>query len=304
MKSTLDSQLGDPGVVSIVIAALFLSGVPRSTEIAPRRWPSIVHRIRSHPTQRLCEIGDLFRAYRWNDAAAIVSDTLLLRRIQCLSSRRAFLTVVDAEYPMRWLRVLEGNAPPVVWRLGGFPLSPLVAIVGSRNPDYEVQRDARSLCLQAVAHGYGIITGGAAGVDAIASQTASSLSVLPEGISMASSHPVCSTYAPFSPFTSLRAMERNALVFAASNAAFVYAPRFRQGGTWHAALQGLRRRLTKIYVFKPDSPFVDRELRQAVEPLVALGAHPFSNADDAAEFLSTDESLRAGSYDRQVHSFS
>ncbi|MCU0316028.1 MAG: hypothetical protein MUC92_05505 [Fimbriimonadaceae bacterium] len=46
---------------------------------------------------------------------------------------------------------------------------------------------------------------------------------------------------PTSGFSTSQAMERNSLIYALSQVTFVIEPRFRQGGTWHGAVEALRK---------------------------------------------------------------
>ena len=105
---------------------------------------------------------------------------------------------------------------------------------------------------------------------------------------------VLSVCEPRETFSAGRAMERNALIYAAGRASVVGHVRFREGGSWHGAADALRRRLTEVLVYGEEG---DR----AVRALVALGArrldHP-KELEDALANPRTDErlfaALRAG----------
>lgn len=75
------------------------------------------------------------------------------------------------------------------------------------------------------------------------------------------------------------AMERNRLIYAAATDSVVIGPRFREGGSWHGALDALRHRWSRVWVFEDGSP--------GSQGLVALGALPFRTFQDVAEALTT-----------------
>jgi predicted Rossmann fold nucleotide-binding protein DprA/Smf involved in DNA uptake len=70
-------------------------------------------------------------------------------------------------------------------------------------------------------------------------------------------------------------MERNTLVYALGEAAFVAHARYRQGGSWHGATDALRRRLTRVLVTA--SPW-HGEAESARRSLLALGAQSIAEA--------------------------
>lgn len=88
---------------------------------------------------------------------------------------------------------------------------------------------------------------------------------------------------PRSAFSTAAAMERNQLIYAASDAAIVLQPRYRQGGTWHGAITAHRLRLCQLIV--PENLGC-----LATRALIALGATPLrwseGPAVDAPEFAA------------------
>lgn len=88
-------------------------------------------------------------------------------------------------YPQQ-LTVLT-EPPPIVYLSSDLKNKPLAAVVGSRNTDDEQIRKTEELTLKLIKEGYGIVSGGAIGVDKIAHQTALSanaytVAVLANGI--------------------------------------------------------------------------------------------------------------------------
>ena len=72
-------------------------------------------------------------------------------------------------------------------------------------------------------------------------------------------------------------MERNALIYAFGRRALVVRPRWRQGGTWHGAVDALRRRLGALGVYGDD---------RAASALEGLGARLLTCPDDVRTFLA------------------
>ncbi|HEY0868442.1 MAG TPA: DNA-processing protein DprA, partial [Fimbriimonas sp.] len=83
-----------------------------------------------------------------------------------------------------------------------------------------------------------------------------------------------SVCAPEEPFSRPSAMERNALIYAFSPDAVVCHARFREGGSWHGAVDAARRRLTRLWIREADDA-ASRALR-------ALGALPVRSPADLA----------------------
>lgn len=199
-----------------------------------------------------------------------------------------FVTVLDEEYPSRWLSVLGDSAPPVLWasfRRRGF-FGPLLGMVGSRAVSREVRGFCTGVAQEAAGLGYSVISGGAYGCDQAAVEGASkSIVVLPYGISLLESGEAdlyLSLCSPDEPFSRGRAMERNALIYAAGSHCFVGHARFRSGGTWTGATDALRRRLTRVVIRE------DRE-NPGHRALASLGALELKSPQGLAEALATPD---------------
>lgn len=211
--------------------------------------------------------------------------------------------VGDSAYPARWLTSMGTSAPLVLWgaptlAVGGHAhhmgRSPIrwFGVVGSRCPSAESLRLASDAVRQAASMGYGIVTGGAAGVDAAAARAARLLgapvlNIVPmcgfhglRAVSCAiSTHVPSDTHdaepaqVPFIArhgarsaenvlslrpsgvsFSTSAAMERNQLIYAAAECTLVVQPRFKVGGTWHGALSAHQRKLCPLLVAEePDN---------------------------------------------------
>lgn len=219
-----------------------------------------------------------------------------------LVSGGAVLTVFDSDYPFRWYEALGVSAPPVVYKRGA-PLSAvsdagehelegadlgavasvvsglgvfagglvfgagpsLIGVAGSRTPSIKAIAFGKELRQMAAGSGQRLIAGGAEGFDAACLQEGG-VALLPYGFEchgqkFETELTVC---APDERFSSGTAMERNALVYASGACSIVAEPRYKVGGSWHGAVDCLRRKSSLLHVFGGSE--------QAQSALVQLGA--------------------------------
>ena len=134
-----------------------------------------------------------------------------------------------------------------------------------------------------------LVSGGAVGADSVAVGGASlsgdpsrCVVILPYGLEhcvLGGDWCAVSVCEPGAAFSTGQAMERNALIYSFGRRAVVVRPRYREGGTWHGAVDALRRRLGALWVL--DSP-PDRASRA----IVSLGALALHDVDDLPRVLS------------------
>lgn len=265
------------------LAALYLPGSP-GAGLARRLWPrvaDVLARADVPPVRAASELakaGLAEAAWRLESPGALAFGEA--RAAECL-------TPAGPRYPRRWLEVLGSGAPPAVWFRGDLPAGPSVSVVGSRHLDPRARCLARAAGVLAMSEGWSLVSGGAVGADSAAALAALAaggagrvLEVLPFGLAV--SEPrlgagQVSLSAPDEPFSTGRAMERNALVYAASSWTVVAHARFRQGGTWTGAADALRRRLGGVLV-----PGGTLGFGEASAALAALGAAEFGSVESLA----------------------
>lgn len=176
--------------------------------------------------------------------------TLLHRDVQLTYTLAEFLTTnievltqYDAGYPRRLTEALKQAAPPFVYRSGADELlnEPAIAVLGISGvkTDPEARRQIEILVDGAARHGYAIITGGELGVSRltaglVAERGGHLIDILGGGLREHLKNDavarllaerraaVLSTEHPDALFTVSHAVARNKLVFALSNAAFVF----------------------------------------------------------------------------------
>lgn len=200
---------------------------------------------------------------------------------------------------MRLRSRLGTAAPPVFWRRRLPPELPFLAIVGAREPSPEAVSFAEECALEALRLGYAVASGGARGIDRAAAKAVrrlwgsepQMLELLPYGLDHWRPGPNClmSLAAPRDEFSRSLAMERNLILYAMAEAAIVVESKFKEGGTWHGAVQGLRRRLTRVLIRSlPESP--------GHQALASLGAEPLLQPGRLFEALAADPIQRRLAY--------
>lgn len=195
------------------------------------------------------------------------------------------ITALCGAYPCRWAESLGQAAPMALFRSGPMPPREWLAVVGSRDPLPEDAAFIGAVVAEAAKLGLAIGSGGARGVDQLARDAAlrerlpiaefwpTGIGRHPSGVS------VLSEYHRHEGFSSLHAMQRNALIYAGSVAAVVLRPRLRAGGSWHGASDALRRRLCRVIVFGQGD-------EQAIRALVAQGALLIADPSELPELLA------------------
>lgn len=274
-----------------VLAALYLPGTPHGVGLSRRRWPAVLGALRATECKARDAAALLRAKGHFHEAIALeTSGALLFGETVRLADR--VLTPLDDAYPERWRSVLGETAPPALWWMAGPPLEapvgPWLGMVGSRQIEPAVHRFCADVAREAVRLGLGVASGGADGCDISSLRAASAgggrtLVLLPYGLELFDSpvEPgalILSACAPDEPFSAARAMERNALIYAAGSHAFIGHSRFREGGTWTGATEAIRRRLTQTIVRKDEDA--------AHRALVSLGAFELESPEGLGEALA------------------
>jgi len=267
------------------MAALYLRGAPRPFDVKRAGWVDVERALRLR-APCISEASSVLRdGGLWAEATALETPGLVEWSCSLFEKggghgTAQVLTAADPAYPIRWLERLGRSSPPALWMEGEMPCCGMVAIVGSRSVSRAVLRFASDCGTAAAAAGYAVVSGGAKGCDSAAVRNASQgvVEVLPFGLNSVPARVrraatagrqghFCrlSVCAPGEEFTTASAMERNALIYAMSEAAVIVHARFKQGGTWHGSVDAHRRKLTRLVVREdPTSP--------AHRALVGLGA--------------------------------
>jgi predicted Rossmann fold nucleotide-binding protein DprA/Smf involved in DNA uptake len=224
------------------------------------------------------------------DAAAIASTTgvnteLAERVVHRLDSATAFafqldeasqtglrlISSFDEEYPQSLVERLGKGAPPLLYLVGPPELlrGRLLGVVGSRQVTESGAGVARKAAMAAVAHGVGVVSGAAKGVDQLAMWAALdsggvAVGVLADSLTRATRDPeirraiaedrlcLCTPFKPTSGFTVATAMARNKIIYVLSEATLVVAADAEKGGTWSGATEAIRRSFAPVVVWTGD----------------------------------------------------
>lgn len=228
--------------------------------------------------QKLLEVGkkpsDLFDMSRSEIAEQLNTDEAFTDRILRLVDRNASLcfeleqlrgmgietvTRADSQYPAALKKKLSGNCPPIFYYAGDLNLlkHPTIGFVGARNVETQDMDFTKYAVGKIVSLGYGVVSGGAKGIDTIAGTEAilrGSFSVEYLSNSMLrklkSSETVkkiqdgkllmLSVVKPDAGFNVGIAMMRNRYIYAQSDATVVVHSDLNKGGTWTGATENLK----------------------------------------------------------------
>jgi len=278
--------LDDKGTIHSVLGVLYLRGLTRPLDPPRSRWPLVCRALREADPNLGQAARVLREAQLWEEALVLDSPGVLAWGVDHAGE---FLTPVCPFYPVNWRRRLGRSAPPAVWQRvdGGFhPPAGLIGVVGRRQPSSEEGDFAFAVAEEAHRLDYGLVSGGAEGCDRSAYRGIAQF----EDSRIVTLHPCglrhapslfgvsLSVCAPGEPFSTAGAMERNGLIYSAAEATVVAAAQFRAGGSWHGAVDALRRRLGPVFVRPDGSP--------AMRALASLGARPLEQPDDLGRKLA------------------
>ena len=276
--------------IAISLTALYLNGIERPFKLVRRRWSRIVTCLRivdghskSYPDQ-LRKVG-------FHEEALILETDQIMHLASELYTTGQVLTALDDAYPKRWIERLKESAPPALWIAGDLTPCRYIGIVGSRDISVQSRDFAIEAGKEAVRLGYGVVSGGAVGSDLAGVKGALQvggqvLELLPYGIERfaAIDKAGLSLAAPNDEFSISLAMERNTLIYSASEVTVIIDARFKEGGTWHGAIEANRRKLCPL--------IVQHGTNEASRALQGLGCIPLSSPSELASALARPSEQR------------
>lgn len=204
-----------------------------------------------------------------------------ISRIERLISRSASLTFeleklssigigivtrADKEYPIMLKRGLGNKCPPLFYYAGDISLAnrKLIGFVGSRSITDEDMNFTKVMIARVIKKGYGIVSGGAKGIDSIASEsalanggfaveylsdslmkkikTSSIITTIKSGQLL-----ILSSTNPNTGFNVGNAMARNKYIYANSIGTVIVKSDYNKGGTWSGALENSNHDWTKMF---------------------------------------------------------
>lgn len=176
------------------------------------------------------------------------------------------VTRADQEYPRQLKQKLGNACPPVFYCAGDLNLlrEPCVGYAGSRKAEQQDLDFTVQTVQKTAARGFGVVSGGAKGVDSAAETTALDLG-RPVIVYLADSlmrrikrkevlqavqdgrMVLLSTMKPDAGFQAWAAMARNRLIYCQSSAAVVVRSDLNKGGTWTGAVECLKHQWRPVF---------------------------------------------------------
>ncbi len=203
------------------------------------------------------------------------------------------ITRADAQYPRILKSRLGKSCPPLFYYAGNLSLAKRKSIgfAGSRNIT-QADRDFTEQIVSVVnSQGYSVVSGGANGVDTVASNASiqngsdsvsyiadsmvkrlrnrDTVSAIQNGKLL-----LLSAVRPDMGFTAATAMMRNRYIYAQSAGTVVVRADYQKGGTWSGAEDCLKRKICPVFCW-------DNSEYPGNEGLIRLGATPISENWDA-----------------------
>jgi predicted Rossmann fold nucleotide-binding protein DprA/Smf involved in DNA uptake len=198
---------------------------------------------------------------------------------------------VDDDYPPVLRDRLGASAPPLLYAFGDLSLlqRDLLGVVGSRDVSPAAADVATAAAVAAVSRGWGVVSGGAKGVDRLAMGAALehdglAVGVLADSLVRATRDVearqavtdgrlcLCTPYKPTAGFSVASAMGRNKIIYALSRGTLVVASDHDTGGTWAGAREALRQSSAPVLVWTGEGAGPGNQ------PLVELGGLAVADA--------------------------
>lgn len=170
------------------------------------------------------------------------------------------VTRADENYPRILKRKLKKNCPPLFYYVGDISLcnKKSIGIVGSRNSDKNDEEFTQTLVKKIVEKNYAIVSGGARGIDSIASEAvlknngivieylADSLlkKIKKKNVIDAIRNKqllLLSSSKPDAGFNVGMAMARNKYIYSQSEATVVIKTDYKKGGSWNGAVEAMKK---------------------------------------------------------------
>ena len=189
------------------------------------------------------------------------------------------ITRASTSFPVRIKKLLGQQSPPLFYYAGDLNLLnyKYIGFVGSRDVKESDIKKLKNLVNHALAQGYGVVSGGAKGVDSIATEEilhngGYAIEFLADSmIKKIKDHKysqfirekrllLLSAVKPDAGFNTGNAMQRNKYIYAQSVATTVIKSNYNQGGTWHGAIENLKKSWVTEFCLKNENCLGNNEL--------------------------------------------
>ncbi len=296
---------------TLITVALTSYLLPDSEPISPLAWRSLKQFVESVDQDELIRFAE--KNLTQPDAKKIADRLKRISEmeaaIQKLEQHQvSILTEFDTQYPKRWIEKFGDRCPSHIYFSGNADLlnHPMIGIVGSRDIDRAGSEFAEAVAQAAVAAGFGVVSGGARGVDRLAMNAGyqadgETVGVLADSLLTAAQEAeragafdygrtcLCSPYIPTAGFQVGNAMARNKLIYALSGATVVVSAAEGSGGTWAGAIEAMEAAFCPLMVRSgPDIPTGNKRL---IEKGATALVDPGDLSKAIIEFTSAQGSL-------------
>ncbi len=175
------------------------------------------------------------------------------------------VTRADSEYPALLKLKLKKTCPPLFYYIGDLSICnrSFIGFVGSRKIDVSDEEFTKTTVKKALQKGYGIVSGGAKGIDNISVDTAiENNGYVVEYISDSLDKKIkkkniiqplrdrqlviLSTAKPDAGFNTGMAMARNKYIYSQSKASIVVRSEYNKGGTWSGANEAIKKDYCRV----------------------------------------------------------
>ena len=213
-------------------------------------------------------------------------------------------TRAEKDYPRMIKKRMGKKCPPLFYYAGNPELmaKDTVGFVGSRKTEKRDELFTRNIVGKVVTRGYGVVSGGAKGIDYFAMKSALSndsfcINYVSDSIVRLLRNNeyasavldgkiiLISAENPEQEFTTATAMARNRYIYAQSEETFIVRCEYGKGGTWNGAADNLKNKFCPLFCWDRD------DLKGNVE-LIKMGAYPIDedwNADVSHNNKNTDD---------------
>ena len=299
---------------AIAIFCSTLAAGDGTKPLEPRKWSEIAAKLMEQQRSP-ADLLNGSRADFINDLGVSDEQAEQMERLLNRSTALAFeiskyenlgiviVTRADKDYPLRLKRKLGNHCPPLFYCAGNKDIlrSNVIGFVGSRNIEFDDEDFTRKTVHTAAINGYGVVSGGAKGVDNVSADEAQNLGMpvieyvsdsmlrkLRNGKILSSVQNgkmvILSEVKPDAGFNAGMAMARNKYIYIQSEATVVVKADLNKGGTWGGATECLKKRWVPVLCR-------DKETYSGNAALIEKGAIPIDETWDGMIPQQTNEQI-------------
>lgn len=209
------------------------------------------------------------------------------------------LTKISEGFPERLQQRLAGECPGCLWLKGDRNLlaGPKVALVGSREIGPDQLQFAKEVGIQAAKQGFTLVSGNARGADRAAQNACLKhggrvICVVADELNVQMEHDsilYVSEEGFDRAFSAQRALQRNRIIHALADKAFVAQATMHRGGTWDGAVKNLHHGWSPVFCYDDGSDAMVALENMGAKRIILQDLSDFRQLQsDISNFLSND----------------